>query len=559
MTQPWIASYPDAVPHTIDVTAYRSLVDLLDERQEQDAERIAYSNFATTLTYRDVYRLSHDVAAYLQHELGLKRGDRVAIMLPNLLQYPVALLGVLRAGCVVVNVNPLYTATEVTHQLNDADVTAIVVATNFAATVEQALPDTPSLKHIIVTDVGDLLGRVKGAVFNVVSKYIKKIIPAWKIPHAIPFKTVLRHGAKQTLSNVELTLDDLAFLQYTGGTTGTAKGAMLTHRNMVANTLQCTKWIDYMFNQDDVVLVALPMYHIYSLTVCCLTFSRLGATCLLITNPRDMPTFIKTLKKNKVSMFVGISTLFKGLLKQPEFAKLDFSQLRVSCHGGMVIQPDVSKQWEQITGVPIVDGYGLTEASPVVTMNPVAATVFNGSIGLPIPSTDVVIRDEAGCDLAVGKVGEICVRGPQVMAGYWRQPQETANVIDADGWLATGDIGCLADDGFIKLVDRKKDMILVSGFNVYPSDIESVLASCRGIMESAVVGVPCDKTGEAVKAFVVRDDPLLSQQDILEFCKTKLTRYKLPKQIEFCDTLPKSHVGKILKRELRDTPVAMVE
>jgi long-chain acyl-CoA synthetase len=553
-TKPWIASYSNGVPHSIDETKYQSLIELFDENLEQHAQRTAYINFDVSLTYSELYRLSNDFASYLQHELGLKQGDRIAIMLPNLLQYPVALFGALRAGLVVVNVNPLYTAAEVEYQLNDAQVSAIIVATSFAATLEQALPAIESLKHVIVTDIGDLLGRVKGAIFNIVAKHVKKIVPAWHLPGAISFKKALSKGAKKQLNKVELTLKDLAFLQYTGGTTGKAKGAMLTHGNIVANVLQCTKWIDYMFNHDDVVLTALPMYHIYSLTVCCLTFNRLGSTCLMVTNPRDIKTFLSTLKKYKVSMFVGINTLFKGLLKQAEFSKLDFSQLRVTCHGGMALEGEVSAQWKKVTGVHIIDGYGLTEASPVVAMNPVNSTAFNGKIGIPVPSTDVVIRDEDGCDLATGGVGEVCVRGPQVMQGYWRQPTETANVIDKDGWLATGDIGSMDDEGYIKIVDRKKDMILVSGFNVYPCEIESVLATCNGIAESAVVGVPCDKTGEAVKAYIVKSDASLSKQDIIEFCKHQLTRYKLPKQIEFCDVLPKSTVGKILKRELRDQP-----
>lgn len=558
MEYSWTQQYANAVPVSIDLSGMTSFIDFLDAKFLEHKERTAFLNMGSRLTYQKLFDLSCDFSSYLQHVLGLKKGERVAIMMPNLLQYPVALLGILRAGLVVVNVNPLYTAAELVHQLNDAQVSAIIILSNFATTLEAALPNLNDLRHIITTDPGDLLGSVKGPLVNFAAKHLKKMIPSYTLPNAIGFKKALSLGHQKSFAKVNLTLDDLAFLQYTGGTTGTAKGAMLTHRNVLANTLQCVSWIDYLFDCNDVVLTALPLYHIYSLTVCCFTFISIGATCLLVTNPRDMASFIRILKKNTVSMFVGISTLFKGLLKQPAFSALDFSKIKVTCHGGMPLQKELSDWWQAVTGLHIVDGYGLTEASPVVAMNPVCSAQFRERVGLPIPSTEIVIRDANGIPLKSGDVGEIFVRGPQVMVGYWQQPEETAKVIDSEGWLATGDIGYMDAAGFVTVTDRKKDIIIVSGFNVYPSEIETVLFACEGVMESAVIGVPCEKRGESIKAFVVRNTSKLSKEDLLQFCSQRLTRYKIPQYIEFCDTLPKSPVGKILKKCLKNPEKSVV-
>lgn len=551
MEKPWFASYPAGVPHDINPDEYRSLIDFFDRHLNENADREAFSNFGQSLSYGELYTLSGYFAAYLQHCLGLERGDRVAIMMPNLLQYTVALMGILRAGMVVVNVNPLYTAPEVVHQLQDAGAKVVVVVANFAATMAEALPQLPLLDHIIVTELGDMLGRFRGAFFNFALKHIKKMVPPWEIPDAIPFKTVLTEGALQPVSTVEIQPEDVAFLQYTGGTTGLAKGAILTHRNMVANVLQCSAWVSSIINRDDIVVAALPMYHIFSLTVCCLTFILLGAHCLLVTNPKDMKRFIKIMKTNKISVFIGVNTLFNGLLHEPEFTELDFSALKLTVAGGMAMQSSVAEQWHKVTGNHITEGYGLTEASPVVTINPVSNTYFTGAIGLPIPSTDVRIRDDEQRDLPLGEVGELWVKGPQVMRGYWQQPAETTNVIDAEGWLSTGDIARIDAQGYITIVDRKKDMILVSGFNVYPNEVEEVIASCPGVNEVAVIGLPSEQTGEMIKAFVVKEDPALTKKDILSFCKRNLTRYKLPKQIEFRESLPKTTVGKVLRRTLK--------
>lgn len=538
------------MPYTINPDTYSSLIDLFDRRAHDYADSTAFTNFGTRLSYKKLHHLSQQFAAYLQSQ-SLKKGSRVAIVMPNLLQYAVVMIGVLRAGMVVVNVNPLYTAPEMVHQLNDAGAEAIVILENFAITLQHALPEMPQLKTVIITKMGDLLGGLKGTLINAVVKYVKRMVPAYRITH-VSFKHVLKESKKLPFQQVIINNQDIAFLQYTGGTTGVPKAAVLTHRNMVANVLQCATWVRSLLNQDDIIVAALPMYHIFSLTVCCLTFIFLGAQCLLITNPRDINLFVTILKKMKVNVFVGLNTLFIGLMQDPQFKEIDFSALKLTISGGMAMQHAVADRWQQLTGCPITEGYGLTETSPVVMINPVTHTVFSGSIGLPIPSTDIAIRDDKGHDLPIGEVGELCVKGPQVMRGYWQKPEETALVLTVDGWLKTGDIACLDEKGFVYIVDRKKDMISVSGFNVYPNQIEDVLAGCPGVKEVAVIGVPYDKTGEAIKAFIVRADPALTEDQVKLYCRDYLTRYKIPRFVEFCDDLPKSNVGKVLRRKLKE-------
>ncbi len=547
----WFSSYSDGVPHTINPDTYLSLIDLFDMHSKDNADSVAFINMGATLTYTQLHDLSCNFGAYLQHK-GLKKGSRVAIMMPNLLQYVVAMMGTLRAGMVVVNVNPLYTAPEVSYQLNDAGAEALVVLANFAATVQKALPEMPTVKEIIVTEIGDLMG-FKGHLVNFAVKYIKRMVPRYLIPSAVSFHHVMDEGKKSGFEPVTIHMHDTAFLQYTGGTTGVPKGAMLTHRNMVSNVLQCAAWVGPMVTRNDIVIAALPMYHIFSLTVCCLTFISLGARCLLITNPRHMSSFLRIMKNTQVSVFVGLNTLFNGLMYQPKFKNIDFSRLKITIAGGMAMQSSVAERWHQMTGCPVTEGYGLTEASPVVTINPIIphGGKFNGTIGLPIPSTDVAIRDDAGLDVAMGEAGELCVKGPQVMAGYWQRPDETVKVLDSAGWLKTGDIARMDQNGFFTIVDLKKDMILVSGFNVYPNELEEVLSRYPGVKEVAVIGVPCEKTGEAIKAFIVPDDGSVTEEALRKYCSENLTRYKIPKIIEFRAELPKSNVGKVLRRLLK--------
>ena len=549
-SKPWFASYPAGVPHTIDPDAYSSLVDLFDHCADKYANATAFINYGTALTYKELQQLSTQFAAYLQSR-SLQKGDRVAIVMPNLLQYTVAMMGVLRAGMVMVNVNPMYTTPEMVHQLNDAGAKAVVILENFAVTLQHALPEVPAVTTIIITGMGDLLGGLKGIAINAIVKYIKRKVPSFHMPQAISFKRVLKIAQDLSFQPVIVTNQDTAFLQYTGGTTGVPKAAVLTHRNMVANLLQCATWVRGVLNQDDTVAAALPMYHIFSLTVCCLAFIFLGARCLLITNPRDIPAFITLLKKTKIAVFVGVNTLFNGLMLDKDFKDINFSSLKLTISGGMATQKIVADHWQQLTGCAITEGYGLTETSPVVTINPVPNKAFTGSIGLPVPSTDVVIRDDAGHDVPLGEIGELCVKGPQVMQGYWQKPDETELVMMPDGFLKTGDMACMDEHGFITIVDRKKDMISVSGFNVYPNQIEDVIAACPGVREVAVVGVPYDKTGEAVKVFIVRYDPSLTEEQVKSYCRQYLTGYKIPRFIEFRDELPKSSVGKILRRELK--------
>ncbi|HTN66088.1 MAG TPA: long-chain fatty acid--CoA ligase [Burkholderiaceae bacterium] len=551
----WLKSYPAGVPAEVDYTQYRSLVQLLDESFKKFAARDAFACMDKRMTYAELDRLSVQLGAWLQSR-GLKKGARVALMMPNVLQYPVAIAAVLRAGYVVVNVNPLYTSRELEHQMKDSGAEAIIILENFATTLQQVLAKTP-IKHIMVATMGDLLGTVKGGIVNFVVRNVKKMVPAYTLPNATPFKQALAQGAGMNLKPVELNQDDVAFLQYTGGTTGLSKGATLSHRNVLANVLQIDAWMQPVLKKEPVVeqltyICALPLYHIFALTVCNLAGTRIGAMNVLIPNPRDIPGFIKELAKYKVNMFPAVNTLFNGLANHPDFAKLDFSMLKVSMGGGMAVQQAVNDKWLKVTGCSIAEGYGLSETSPVATSNPANLTEYNGSIGLPVPSTEIAILDDDGNPVPLGQPGEIAIRGPQVMVGYWNQPEETAKVMTADGFFKSGDVGIMDAQGFTRIVDRKKDMILVSGFNVYPNEVEAVVAMHPGVLECACIGVPDEKTGEAVKVFVVRKDPSLTAEEVLAYCKENLTGYKKPKYVEFRDELPKTNVGKILRRELRD-------
>jgi len=551
MEKIWLKSYPEGVPAEIDNTQYSSVTQLLEESFRNYADRDAYACMDKTLTYRDVDTMSQHIGAWLQDK-GLQKGARVAIMLPNVLQYPVAMAGIMRAGYVVVNVNPLYTPRELAHQLNDSGAEAIIVLENFATTVQQVLGQT-KVKHVIVGSMGDLLGGLKGMIVNLVVRKVKKMVPAYSLPKAISFKQMLAEGACLKLKPVKQTHDDIAFLQYTGGTTGVSKGAVLLHRNVVSNVLQNEAWLQFKPSSEQMVFVgALPLYHIYSLTISCFMSMRMGGLNLLIPNPRDIPGFVKELAKYKVTVFPAVNTLYNALLNNADFAKLDFSSYKICNGGGMAVQKAVADRWLKLTGTPIIEGYGLSETSPVATANRVDIKEFTGTIGLPIPSTEVQILDDDGNVLPIGATGEIAIRGPQVMAGYWNRPEETAKSMTADGFFKTGDVGIMDERGYTRIVDRKKDMILVSGFNVYPNEVEGVVAAHPGVLEVACIGVPDKNSGEAVKLFVVRKDPSLTAEALQEFCKNELTAYKKPKYIEFRDELPKTNVGKILRRELRD-------
>jgi long-chain acyl-CoA synthetase len=546
----WLKSYPKGIPATIDVNEYASVRDVFDRVVAQFGPRPAYTCMGQSITFADLNAASAAFGAFLQGR-GLKKGARVALMLPNVLQYPVCLFGVLRAGYTVVNTNPLYTPRELEHQLSDSGAEMLVVVENFAHTVQEVVVRTP-VKQIVVTSIGGMLGW-KGPLVDFMLRHVKKMIPEWSLPGSITLTAALAEGRRRKLEHVPITHDDIAFLQYTGGTTGVAKGAMLLHRNIVANLLQSSAWVKpFLGVERHVIVTPLPLYHIFSLTANCLVFMTLGAENVLITNPRDIPGFVKEMRRHRFTAFTGVNTLFNALLNNPGFAKLDFSSLRLTLGGGMAVQKAVAERWKQVTGVPLIEAYGLTETSPAATINPLDLPEYNGAIGLPIPSTDVVLRDDAGHDVAIGQPGEICIRGPQVMAGYWQHPDETAKVLDADGWLATGDVGVMDDRGFVRIVDRKKDMILVSGFNVYPNEIEAVVVMHPGVLECAAIGVPDAKSGEAVKLFVVRRDPELTAETLLAHCRVHLTGYKSPREVEFRTELPKSNVGKILRRELRD-------
>jgi long-chain acyl-CoA synthetase len=554
MERIWLKQYPPGVPADIEPTQYSSLVDLLEESFSKFADRRAFICMDKSISYRDLDQMSVALAAYLQGR-GLQRGARVAIMMPNVLQYPVATAAVLRAGFAVVNVNPLYTPRELEHQLKDSGAEAVIVLENFAHTVEQVIAKT-DVKHVIVASMGDLLG-FKGMIVNLVVRRVKKMVPAWSLPGAVSFNDAISAGRGMSFNKPKLSPGDVAFLQYTGGTTGVSKGATLLHRNIVANVLQNDAWLQPAMVQpphvDQLMIVcALPLYHIFALTACYLLAVRAGGCNLLIPNPRDMAGFVKELAKYQINSFPAVNTLYNGLLHHPDFKKLDFSKLKISNGGGMAVQRPVAEQWKAVTGCFIAEGYGLSETSPTLTCNPATTTEFTGSIGLPVPSTWISIRDDDGNELPLGQPGEICAKGPQVMSGYWNRPDETAKVMTADGYFRTGDIGVMDEKGYTKIVDRKKDMILVSGFNVYPNEIEEVIASHPGVLECAVIGIPDSKSGEAVKAFVVKKDPNLTAEAVVKFCHEQLTGYKVPKHIEFRTDLPKTNVGKILRRQLRD-------
>ncbi|MBY0555910.1 MAG: long-chain-fatty-acid--CoA ligase [Burkholderiaceae bacterium] len=555
MEKIWLKSYPEGVPTEIDVHQYRSVTHLLEESFSKFAGQNAYVCMDKFLTYGELDKLSQQMGAWLQSK-GLHPGARVAIMLPNVLQYPVAMAAILRAGYTVVNVNPLYTPRELQHQLVDSGSEAIIVLENFATTVEQVLAHT-KVKHVIVATMGDLLGTFKGALVNLVVRKVKKMVPAYSLPTAVSFKRVLAEGARLTLQPVKQGHDDIAFLQYTGGTTGVSKGAVLLHRNIIANVLQNEAWLQFKPQSEQLVFVcALPLYHIYSLTISAFMGMRMGGLNLLIPNPRDIPGFVKELAKYRVAVFPAVNTLYNALLNNADFAKLDFSSYSVCNGGGMAVQQAVADRWLKLTGKAIIEGYGMSETSPVATVNRVDIKEFTGTIGLPIPSTDLRILDDDGKEVPLGQAGEIAIRGPQVMAGYWNRADETAKSMTEDGFFKTGDVGVMNEKGFTRIVDRKKDMIIVSGFNVYPNEVEGVIASHPGVLEVACIGVPDKHSGEAVKLFVVRKDPNLTTEQLLDFCKHELTAYKKPKYIEFRDELPKTNVGKILRRQLRDEKAA---
>lgn len=549
----WLKSYPEGVPAEIDPDAYQSIVEVFEKSCAKYAERNAYYNLGQYITYKELDRYSRDFAAYLQNELKLEKGDRFAIMLPNVLQYPIAMFGAMRAGLVIVNVNPLYTSDELTYQLNNAGVKAMVTLTNFAHTVERSLPEVKPLKHIILSEVGDMINPVKALVLKFLLKYCYKVIPKWRLAETLRFKDVMKKGRELTFNPVSLVGSDTAYLQYTGGTTGVSKGAVLSHRNIIANIEQANAWLTgALTKEQEIIITALPMYHIFSLTANCIFFASIGGLNVLITNPRRIGDMIKEMAKFPFSALTGVNTLFNGLLKHKKFANLDFSHLRLTLGGGMAVQEAVAKEWHRVTGHPILEAYGLTETSPCVTVNPINAKEYNGSIGLPVPSTDVVILDDNGHFQPPGETGEIAIKGPQVMSGYWQSPEETAKVFTKDGWLLTGDVGYMDEKGYVRLQERKKDMILVSGFNVYPNEVEDVLMHLSGVRECAVIGVPDESMGERVKAFIVRDDEALDVGKVTSYCREHLTGYKVPKEIVFCDDLPKTNVGKILRRALRE-------
>ena len=549
----WHKNYPENVPHEINADRYENTVALLDESFTRFADNPAYTCMGKTYTYKQIDELANAFGAYLQKNLALKAGDRIAIMMPNLLQYPVVLFGAMRAGLIIVNTNPLYTPREMEHQFNDAGVKAIVILENFATNLQEIVHNT-NIKHIILTGIGDMLGFPKKMIVNFAVRHIKKMVPAYKLPNVIRFNDTLRAGGQLKVNKHKAKSNDIACLQSTGGTTGVSKGAMLTHRNIMSNMEMISAWMysqeDFLIEGKEIVITALPLYHIFAFVVNCLTTVKHGGHSILITNPRDMDSFIKDLKKYPFSLMTGVNTLFNGLLNQAAINDVDFSHLKVTVGGGMAVQKAVAEKWEKLTGCPLLEGYGLTEASPVLTTNPIGAGRI-GTIGLPMPSTDIRIVDDAGNDMALGERGEIIASGPQVMKGYWKREAATADVIK-DGWLYTGDIGVMDEDGFIRIVDRKKDMILVSGFNVYPNEIEDVIASHDGVLEVACIGVPDAKSGEAVKVFVVKKDQNLTEQDLKDYCKERLTGYKKPRHYAFKEDLPKSNVGKILRRKLKD-------
>jgi long-chain acyl-CoA synthetase len=552
----WFEQYQNNVPHEIDPNQYPSLVSLFHESCTRYGKNTAYSNLGSEITYKELDHFSKNLAAYLQ-QLGLEKGARIGIMMPNIMQYPVAIFAILRAGYIVVNTNPLYTSDEVEHQMNDSGAEVLIVLANFAKTVEKALPSMPTVKHIIVTQIGDLFPTFKRIAVNFVVKHIKKMVPSYTIPHAVTFNYALLEGKQSPLHKVELNHDDIAFLQYTGGTTGVAKGAILTHGNLVANVLQAYAWISPLgLSDQDIIVTALPLYHIFSLTANCLTFLMLGAKNILITNPRDIGHFIDEIKNSRFTAITGVNTLYNTLLNHPKFKEIDFSTLKLALSGGMALQKSVSLRWSEITKTRVLEAYGLTETSPAATINPMYLEGYNGSIGLPLSSTDVSIRDDNGKEVPIGTSGELCIKGPQVMPGYWKRPDETALVFTKDGFLKTGDIARMDEQGFLYLVDRKKDMIVVSGFNVYPNEVEQVIGMHPGVLEVGVVGVIDEESGERVKACIVKKDPNLTKEQIIAHCREHLTAYKVPKIVEFFDELPKTNVGKIMRRSLKEKEIA---
>lgn len=546
---PWLSHYPEGVAHTIDPDSYSSLVEMLDEASDKYLDTPAFVNLDKQITYSETKKLATDFAAYLQ-SLGLKKGNRIALQIPNLLQYPVIIYGALKAGLIVVNTNPLYTPREMEHQFKDSGAKAIVILANFAYNLEKVIKNT-SIEHVIVTEIGDLLGGLKSVIVNFVVKRIKKMVPPFNLPGALRLKDVMKAGKSMTYDQVDLNGDDVAFLQYTGGTTGVAKGATLTHRNVVSNVLQSREWFIGIKEKEEIIITALPLYHIFALTANFLNLYVMGALDVLITNPRDMKAFLKELRKYKFSVFSGVNTLFNGLLHQEDFRALDFSKLKIVVAGGMALQQSVAKEWKELTGKAIAEGYGLSETSPILSCNPFEGENRIGSIGLPFPSTEMAVMDEDGNKLPIGERGEICARGPQVMPGYWNRPEETKKTFHGD-WFRTGDIGIMDEDGYFRIVDRKKDMILVSGFNVYPNEIEDVIAAHPKVLEVAAIGIPDKNSNEAVKIFVVKKDQSLTEEELHDYCVENLTGYKRPKVIEFRDELPKSNVGKILRKDLRE-------
>jgi len=551
MDKVWLQSYPAGIPAEVDLDEFKSLVDLFDKSVATFGSHTAFISMGKSITYAELDRLSRDFAAYLQSELKLAARARVALMMPNVMQYPVCLFGALRGGYTVVNCNPLYTARELEYQLADSGAEAVVILENFAHALQAALPGT-AVRHVVSTRLGDMLGAAKGTLVNFVVKHVKKMVPAWSIPDAVPWAKAMARGAGAEFKPQVLGHDNIAFLQYTGGTTGVSKGAMLTHRNMIANMQQAHAWLRSTVNEgEEIIITALPLYHIFALTVS-LVFTKLGASNVLITNPRDIPGFVKELGKHRYTVITGVNTLFNALLNNPEFGKLDFSPLKVSLGGGMAVQRAVADRWKQVTGVTLIEAYGLTETAPAVTINPLDLPEYNGAIGLPLPSTEVAIRNDDGRDVPLGEAGELCVRGPQVTSGYWQRPDETTQVLMVDGFLRTGDVAVMDEKGYVRIVDRKKDMILVSGFNVYPNEVEAVVAMHPGVLEAAAVGVPNEHSGEAVKLFVVKRSPELTAEALIAHCRESLTGYKIPHQVEFRDELPKTNVGKILRRALRE-------
>ncbi len=551
MTKIWHKSYDAGVPTEINTNQYNSLMDVIETSLKKFRDRPAYHCMGTTISYAELDNLSLKFASYLLNELKLEKGDRVALMMPNILQYPVALYGILRAGLTVVNVNPLYTARELEHQMKDSGAKAIVIFANSANILEKILSKT-ELKHVMVTEIGDMLKFPKNYIVNFVIRHVKKMIPAFSLPSATSFVDCVAKGNASSYRRPDIKLEDIAFLQYTGGTTGVAKGAMLTHRNIVSNIFQAGGWIrNFVTEGKEIMITPLPLYHIFSLTANCLFYGYIGGLNVLITNPRDMPGFVKELSKWKFTAITGVNTLFNGLLNNPEFKNLDFSSLKLTLGGGMAVQKVVAERWKQVTGVPLIEAYGLTETSPAACINPMTLKDYNGFIGLPIPSTEVEIKDDNSKTIPLGEIGEICIRGPQVMAGYWKRQEETDKVMTPDGFFKTGDLGFMTEEGFVKIVDRKKDMILVSGFNVYPNELEDVICSHEKVLEAAAIGIPDEKSGEVVKIFVVKKDDTLTQDELMKFCREHLTSYKVPKSIEFRKELPKTNVGKILRKDLR--------